>query len=201
MGEARSQTVAGFLEGLASAEPVPGGGSVAALSGSLGAALGLMVCAIASKKGTSAAVASVRERILPLRERFLTLADEDAAAFSQVMAAYRLPKDDPVRQGQIQAGLLRAASVPLDTAVSSRDLLKLLVELAPLGTKPSISDVGVGVILARAALEAALINVDTNLASITDESVRKDLAARRDALLAQGQALSSEALGIVRARL
>lgn len=201
MGEVRSRTVAGFLEELSSASPAPGGGSVAALAGSLGAALGLMVCAIASKKGESEALASLRAQLLPLAERFLSLADEDEEAFLEVIAACRLPKDDAGRPERIQTALIRAASVPLETAASSRDLLALLVELAPLGTRSSTSDVGVGAIVARAAVESALLNVDTNLVSISDERVRRDLAARRDSLRADAQTLADEALRLVRCRL
>ncbi len=201
MEETRSETVIGFLEKLSSAAPTPGGGSVAALCGSLGAALGLMVCALAAKKGGNVVSTPLCERILPLRERFLALVEEDEEAFSQVMAAYRVPKGDPLRAERIQAALLQAASVPLETAVLSRDLLALLAELAPLGTRSSVSDVGVGAILARAALESALLNVDANLVSIRDESVKEGLAARRAALLAEGQALALKALKLVRGRL
>ena len=201
MEEARTVTIGGFLEKLSSAAPAPGGGSVAALSGSLGAALGLMVCALAAKKGENAGLTSLRERILPLRERFLALVEEDEEAFCQVMAAYQLPKGDPLRAERIQATLLRATSVPLETAVLSRNLLVLLVELAPLGTRSSVSDVGVGAILARAALESALLNVDTNLVSIRDELAKEGLAAQRDALLAEGQTLALAALLVVRGRL
>ncbi len=201
MEEARSETIAGFLEKLSSASPTPGGGSVAALSGSLGAALGLMVCALAAKKGENVALTPLCEQFLPLRERFLALVDDDEEAFSQVMAAYQLPKGDPLRAKRIQSALLRAASVPLETAVLSRDLLALLVELAPLGTRSSVSDVGVGAILARAALESALLNVDTNLVSIHDEPAKEGLAAQRGVLFAEGQTLAVKALKLVRGRL
>jgi len=201
MPERRAQTVEAFLDELSSASPAPGGGSVAALAGSLAAALGLMVCAIAAKKRETPSLTSLCARILALKERFLALVDEDEGAFLEVVAAYRLPKGSSGRQDRIQAALVRAASVPLETAAAARDLLTLLGDLAPLGTRSSVSDVGVGVVLARSAVESALLNVDTNLTSIADRRASEELRARRDALLSEAEALASEGLRLVRGRL
>jgi formiminotetrahydrofolate cyclodeaminase len=197
----RSRPIETYLADLSSASPAPGGGSAAALSGAVAAGLGLMVSSIAAKKGDTPELVRLRGRILPVRERFLSLADEDEQAFSEVISAFRLKKDDPARTQRIQHALHQAAKVPLETAELARDFLALLAELAPLGTKSSTSDAGVAALLSRAALEAALLNVDINLVSITDEKTKSGLAARRDALLAEGRPLAEEVLALVRAHL
>jgi formiminotetrahydrofolate cyclodeaminase len=160
-----------------------------------------MVCALAAKRGDTPELARLRGHLLPARERFLSLADEDEQAFSKVISAFQLKRNDPARPQEIQHALHQAARIPLETATVAHDLLALLVELTPLGTKSSASDAGVAALLSRAALEAALLNVDINLVSITDERTKSSLAARRDALLAEGRTLAGEVLALVRARL
>lgn len=197
----RTRPIEAYLADLSSASPAPGGGSAAALSGAVAAGLGLMVCALAAKRGDTPELARLRGHLLPARERFLSLADEDEQAFSKVISAFQLKRNDPARPQEIQHALHQAARIPLETATVAHDLLALLVELTPLGTKSSASDAGVAALLSRAALEAALLNVDINLVSITDERTKSSLAARRDALLAEGRTLAGEVLALVRARL
>jgi formiminotetrahydrofolate cyclodeaminase len=199
--EVRSQTVGAFLEEVSSASPTPGGGSVAALAGALACGLGLMVCAIGSKKEGTAALAELDGRLRPLRERFLDLVVEDAAAFDSVMRALRLPKEDVARPEAIESALKGAAEVPLETAGRSVELLDRLVALAPLGTRQSTSDVGVAAILGKAALDAALLNVDINLAYLKDGRSSAEYTARRADLAEKGVRLAEEVLAVVRARI
>jgi formiminotetrahydrofolate cyclodeaminase len=201
MESIRPRTIAAFLDDVSSGEPTPGGGSVAALSGSLACSLGLMVCAIGLAKGENPVLESLRVRLHPLRERFVDLVDEDAAAFAAVMVAYRLPRGAPARAAAVEAALAGAAEAPLETALRSVELLDLLLELVPLGTRQSTSDVGVAAILAKASLDGALLNVDTNLAYMKDRDLIARLASRRDDLRAGGAKRAEEVLAHVRERL
>ncbi len=201
MTELREQAIGEFLAALSSGDPTPGGGSVAALSGALSAALGCMVCAIAGRKKGGQELSALSERLLSLREKLLDLAGEDAEAFSGVMAAYRLPREDPERREAIERALAGAAEVPLRVAAACVELLGILVKLAPRATPQSVSDVGVAARLAGAAVESALLNVTINLAYMRDRSRKEALVERRDKLQAEGKALAERAVEAVGLRL
>ncbi|GAB6047841.1 cyclodeaminase/cyclohydrolase family protein [Methyloparacoccus murrellii] len=165
-----------FLDELASASPTPGGGSVAAIMGALGAALVAMVCQLTlGKKGYESVDAEMAE-ILPsaeaLRGRMLALVAADIEAFDTVMAAYRLPREpDPVARGErIQSALKAATRVPLDCAHACMELIQLCQSVADKGNRNVISDAGVGVMAASAALRSAALNVQVNTGSIRDEA-------------------------------
>jgi len=190
MSKLRETTIGKFMDDLSSVHPVPGGGSVAALSAAFAAALGLMVCEIGAKKGRSESSA-LADRLLRLRERFLELAHQDATAFSEVMAAYRIPKGAPGRKEKIEKALAGAARVPLTVGEECVELLKILGELVPLATRQSVSDVGVAANLGEAALESALLNVTINLMYMKDPAAKAPLAERRDALSAEGARLAA----------
>lgn len=199
MGEIRSRTIGEFLEELSSANPTPGGGSVAALSAAIAAGLGLMVGAIGLKKREDKPIAQLVTRLNPLREDFLDFVGRDEEAFSAVMDAYHLPKEDKTRPEAIQGALRGAAEVPLQVAEGCVQLLELLVELAPLGTRQSVSDVGVAALLGKGALEAALLNVEINLAYIKNEQAIARIASRKDELSVKGAKLAKRALARVQA--
>ncbi len=194
-------TIEEFLSSLSSGAPTPGGGSVAALSGALAAALGCMVCAIAGRKKEDRELSALSDRLLSLREGLLALAGEDAEAFSRVMTAYRRMKDDPGREEAIERALAGAAEVPLRVAAACVELLALLDELVPRATTQSASDVGVAAHLADAAAESALLNVTINLAYMKDRSTKEALMKRRDELRAKGRALAERAVEAVELRL
>ena len=165
-----------FLDELASASPTPGGGSVAAIMGALGAALVAMVCQLTlGKKGYESVDAEMAE-ILPsaeaLRGRMLALVAADIEAFDTVMAAYRLPREpDPVARGErFQSALKAATRVPLDCAHACMELIQLCQSVADKGNRNVISDAGVGVMAASAALRSAALNVQVNTGSIRDEA-------------------------------
>ena len=168
-----------FLGQVASKAPTPGGGTVAALSGALGAALVEMVSnlTVGSKK-----YAEVREEFTvlgksaaDLRGRLVSLMDEDAAAFDKVMAAFKVPKDDPERKAKIQEATVVAAEVPLETARKCLEVLRQCVTAAEKGNKNAISDAGTAAALARAAIRGAGYNVRINVGSIKDEATARRL--------------------------
>ena len=177
------KTITEFLNELASDSPAPGGGSMAALSAASAAGLGSMVARLtaASKKEE---YQSVRGRMIELvdelehhRRVFMRIIDEDTAAFNDIMAAFRLPKDTDeaknFRTKKIQEAYRKATLVPYETAKLTLVIMKLLGELSEHGMNTAISDVGVGFHLAFAALEGGRLNVLINLSSIKDEEFRR----------------------------
>jgi formiminotetrahydrofolate cyclodeaminase len=178
-------TVGDLLQRLGSSAPAPGGGAAAAVAGALGAALVQMTANLSLGRPKLAAIEEQARRIEAragaLRERLAALGDADAEAFSQVSAAYRLAReseaDRAARAAAIQAALQTAASVPLQTARACAEVIELAEEAVPILNAAVISDVLVGALLARSALESAAINVEINLAAMTDAAVVERLSA------------------------
>ena len=171
-----------FLDELASSSPAPGGGSVAALSGALGAALSSMVCNLTrGKQGYEVAQDEIKEilqRSEELRKQLTELIDKDTEAFNEVMKALRLPKDNDEqkekRRQALQKAFKNAASVPLETARTCEKVLDVAQIAAEKGNKNSISDAAVSALMAQAGVNAAVLNVKINLGSIKDnEFVQK----------------------------
>jgi formiminotetrahydrofolate cyclodeaminase len=177
-----SQSTGSFAELVAQGTPTPGGGSVSAYSGVLAASLGQMVCSITISKPKYATVEPRLKQISSELERtsarLRELIAEDAESFEGVLRAYRLPKETEdekkQRAAEIQMALQSAIAVPFETAERGLDVLKLLGELAEIGTPNALSDVAVGAQLALVAVKGASYNVGANLSSITDsESAEK----------------------------
>jgi formiminotetrahydrofolate cyclodeaminase len=175
-----------FLDALASKESVPGGGSAAALGGSLAAALVSMVCNLTlGKKGYEAVegpMADLLRESEALRAELPQLLEADTQVYGQVMAAYRLPRvtaeEKAARQEAYQAALKAAAEVPLTIAERCGRIVELAMPAAEMGNTWAVSDAGVAVLLADACMRAALLNVYINLASIKDESFVAAMRAR-----------------------
>ena len=175
-GPLASMTVERFVDEVSSNSPAPGGGSVAALAGCLGAALAAMVANLTvGKKGYEAAWASsssLAERAQALKAALLRAVDDDTKAFDDVLAAMRLPKstedEKRARSDAIALAYEKATSVPLVTARLCLQAIELSQEAAVTGNRKSASDAGVGALLAKAGLEAAVLNVRINLPSVRD---------------------------------
>jgi glutamate formiminotransferase/formiminotetrahydrofolate cyclodeaminase len=184
--EAEGPTLDGWLDDLASGQPVPGGGSASALAGALAAALVEMVCRLTIGRKAYAAVEPRARQIIDeateLRRKMRHLVEEDAAAYSEVMVAYKLPKDDPARTERIDAALLAAARAPLAGARSLARLLLLAGEIGETGNKNARSDANVARMLARAAVLGMLENVRVNLESLNERSLGADVATAADTL-------------------
>lgn len=189
-----------FKDKLASNEAVPGGGAVAAVCGSLGAALGSMVCRLTEgKKNYEEQQGHIKELVKKLDEKshvFMDLIDEDANAFNDVMIAFKLPKDSledkEKRTEAIQLGMKKAAEVPLKIARLADTLFEHFDYLVVNGNKNAQTDALVGVMLARTTVLAALYNVKINLASIKDESYVNNM--RNDVLKLEKRAKDTEEL-------
>jgi formiminotetrahydrofolate cyclodeaminase len=200
-------TLGEFLERLGSSAPTPGGGAAAAVVGALGAALVEMTANLTIGRPRLADVQEQAQRIAQraadLRGRLERLADADADAFDQVTAAYKLPRADDAQKAArtqaIQSALRVAADVPLQSAQICADVAGLAEEAAPVLNSAVISDVLVGALMAQAALNSAALNVEINLASMTDSAAverystelaraRSNVSERVERILAAGRA-------------
>ena len=162
-----------FTDELAAATPTPGGGSAAAYTGAMGAALVSMVAHLTiGKKGYQEQEKSMKNILKEsetLRAELLIAVDRDSDAFDQVMVAYRMPKSDPDRKRTIQEATLKAALVPLEVAEKSLLVMGLASEAARSGNLNAISDAGSAVHLAFAALTSAAYNVRINVSELDDK--------------------------------
>jgi glutamate formiminotransferase/formiminotetrahydrofolate cyclodeaminase len=181
---AEGPSLDGWINDLAGGAPVPGGGSAAALAGTLAAALVAMVArltigrkAYATVEGRAQAILAEADR---LRGELRHLVDEDAAAYTKVSDAYKIPKGDPARAKAIDQALLGAAEVPLTVARLATDVLELAQEIGQIGNKSARSDAKVAEGLARAAIAGALENVRVNVAGLSDPALGRDLVVQAE---------------------
>ena len=198
-----------FLDELASSAPTPGGGSAAALVGAVGAALLAMVGNLTvGKKGYEAVDRSMRDLVAEsnrLRGELARLADEDVRVFGEVMAAYRMPRADDAeraaRRAAIQSALLDATEAPLELARVCCQVIHLAATAAEEGNTNVVSDAGVGVVAAHAALRAAALNVWINAGSIDDREFADRAVAELEHLLESGAERTEAVFTRVRERL
>lgn len=202
-----------YLENAKTNEPKPGGGSVAAYVGALGAALSIMVYELSvGKKSYEALEESTRkeiengvDRLNGMIDELKPLVDEDSKSFDAVLDAFKLPKDTDEQKAErteaIQKGYVHALKVPLKTANLCVDALELLDTFSENGNIHAITDVGCGILMLATGAEGALFNVFINLKSIKDEDARNEFKNEADALLQKARALRDEYLGIVYGRL
>ncbi|MCF7797792.1 MAG: glutamate formimidoyltransferase [Lentisphaeria bacterium] len=194
-----------FADELASDSPAPGGGSVAALAGSLGAALVNMVGVLTfGKKGYEAVTEEVETLSLKagaLKEKLLNLVDEDTESFNQVMAAMRMKKkteeEKNARAKAIEKATQESAKVPLKVMESALEVGKLAVRMAAVGNQNSLSDAGVGILMARAALEGAAMNVLINLQGLTDTAFVEKITGQVTSLRGEMKELAETNLGSI----
>lgn len=177
-----------FTSALASTDPTPGGGSAAGVAGAMGCALGRMAADISAGKkkideDRRSALRRARAEFEHLQERMMKLTSEDAAAFEEVMKAYKISKDSPERAGKLEASLKKAAEVPLDTARTALKSLVLVRENKSLTVGTVGSDMNCAAHLLRSAGLCALENVEINLGLMKDEGVKNKIAAQAEALL------------------
>jgi len=199
------KTLNAVLDELASSSPAPGGGSVAALSGALGAALTSMVCNLTVGKKKYAAVEDEMKKILAqaeeMRGLFTSLIDKDTAAFNKVMEAYSLPKDtDPqkaLRTAAIREATKEATMVPLEVMKHCIDALALAQQVAASGNVNSVSDAGVSALMLYAAVESAALNVRINLNSLGDSEFVGWKSEELESLRNTGRMMLEEIQGIV----
>jgi len=197
-----------FIDAVAEGTPAPGGGSAAAYSGALAAALVLMVARLTvGKPKYQAAEAECWQIITAAESLCIRLREgvkKDALAFDGILAARRLPKQTPSeqesRQEAIRLASLEAAAVPLDSARDSLAVMKLSVRLAQIGNLNAISDAGAGVYLAGAAVKAACLNVRINLTGYAADPSAQALLTQTEAVEKEAEALQTAVGAILRER-
>lgn len=202
-------TCKGFAYETASESPAPGGGSISAYMGALGAALGTMVANLSSHKPgwderwkefsgwADKGQASLRE--------LLALVDEDTAAFNRIMAALGMPKgseeEKKARAEALESATLYATEVPLKTMRAASGIYGLLTAMASEGNPNSVSDAGVGALAATAAVRGAQLNVRINAAGLADREAAARLCAEADTIAAEAAAAESEIMRIVNSKI
>lgn len=189
-----------FYETLSSKAPVPGGGGASALGGALGAALGSMVGNLTVGKKRYAdveeEVQGLLERLGGLGRDMLVLADKDAEVFAPLAASYGLPFGTPEEKTEkelvLEKNLLAASLVPLEIMEKSVEIMDILKILAEKGSRMAVSDVGVAIQFARAALLGAVMNVYINTKSMKNREKAEELNAHAARLVKAGTAEADE---------
>ena len=202
-------TVKGFAEETSRESPAPGGGTIAAYMGALGAALGGMVANLSSHKpGWDERwheFSVWADKGQELMTELLHLVDEDTQAFNRIMAAFGMPKktdeDKAARSAAIQAATLYATQVPLRTMKASFQVFDLCRAMAQEGNPNSVSDAGVGALAARAAVLGAGMNVKINAGSLKDRATADALIAEANELIARANVEEAEITKIVESKL
>jgi formiminotetrahydrofolate cyclodeaminase len=186
-----NKPVTNFLDELASNAPAPGGGSVAALGGALGAALVSMVCNLTlGKKGYEAVQSDIEDLLAQseaLRAELTNLLEEDVAVYTAYSLAAKLPRSTDEEKAErtkaVQAALKNATMVPMRIAETAVKVMDLCMTTAEKGNKWAVSDAGVAVLMAEAALRSAALNVLINLSTIKDEAFVAEKRAHLNSLL------------------
>ncbi|HNX28605.1 MAG TPA: cyclodeaminase/cyclohydrolase family protein [Syntrophomonadaceae bacterium] len=194
-----------FLEDLASDLPAPGGGGAAALSGAMGACLIAMVARLTiGKKGyeeVEAEMVDIISRSDQLYKNLAAQVDEDAAAFNEVIAAMKMPKENDsqtrLRAEAMQKSFRRAAEVPYAIAVNCMEVLDLAALIAGKGNTNLISDVGVAAEVALAGLESTMLNVRINLPYIKDEEYVTKTRRQMEIMTRSARSVKAQVLNLV----
>ncbi len=212
-GEKKEQlvdlTIEGFVEETASESAAPGGGSIAAAAGAMGAALGTMVANLSShKRGWDERweeFSDWAERGKKYHDELLFLIDEDTNAFNQVMAAFGLPQGTDAEKAEkeraIEDATKAAIDVPFRVMQTAFDSMEIIKAMAESGNPNSVSDAGVGALCARTAVMGAYLNVRINTPDLKDREFAEDRIAKGKELQDKTTALEQEILSIVESKL
>lgn len=202
-------TARGFAEETASESPAPGGGSISAYMGALGAALGTMVANLTAHKAAYddrwEEFSDYAEQGQALMERLLHLVDEDTAAFNRIMDVFAMPKstdaEKAARAAAMEAATLYATEVPLHTMEAAFEVFPLVRAMAEFGNPNSVTDAGVGALVARAAVRGAFLNVKINAAGLKDRAKAEALIARGAEIAAAAAAEEETVLTVVESKI
>jgi len=199
------KTLNGFADETASESPAPGGGSIAAYTGALGAALGVMVANLsAHKRGWDDKwnyFSDIAEKGQNIKDRLIYLVDEDTEAFNKIMSAIRLPKsssdEKQARKTALEAATKNAIEVPLRVMKTAMESYSLLDLMAKEGNPASVSDAGVGALCTHAAIHGACLNVQINCAGFSDEGYAQEKISKAKALVAESEKIQKSILAKV----
>lgn len=182
--------VTDFLNKVAGSDPVPGGGSVAALNGAIASALTAMVAGLTiGKKGyedTAEIMKHIQTLALTQKTGFVADTDRDSEAYNKVFDCFKLPKNTDeeknIRSAAIQEATKFAALVPMQVARNAYELMGIIADVAKMGNRNAVTDACVAMISARSAVLAALMNVRINLGSLKDRTFVEQLQSEADEL-------------------
>lgn len=202
-------TARGLAEETASESPAPGGGSISAYMGALGAALGTMVANLSAHKAAYddrwEEFSDVAEKGQELMEDLLHLVDEDTAAFNRIMAVFGMPKkteeEKKARAEALEAATLYATQVPLRTMKKAYEVFDIVEKMAATGNPASVTDAGVGTLAARAAVRGAGLNVRINAAGLKDRSAADALVAEASEIEKSAESRENAILAIVHSKM
>ena len=198
-------TAEGFADETSSESPAPGGGSISAYMGALGAALGTMVANLSAHKpgwdDRWEIFAKVAEKGRAIQEKLIALVDEDTDAFNRIMAVFAMPKktdeEKAARKEAMEAATLYATEVPLRTMKASYEVFDVVEDMARNGNPNSVSDAGVGTLAARSAVLGAYLNVRINAAGLKDREKADTLLKEAAAIAEKAVERETEILNIV----
>jgi formiminotetrahydrofolate cyclodeaminase len=196
------QPIRHFLDKLASKSPEPGGGSVAALTGSLGAGLVSMVCSLTLGKEKYKDVQPQVEALIKESEKLRTemqdLIQKDTEVYGGLSEVYKMPKntdaEKAARTAKMQEALKLACQVPFEIGLKSLEVARLAQRAADIGNVAAVSDAGVAVLLAQACAQSAALNVKINVNSIKDEAYNKLTWSKMQDVLKQVAALEKSVM-------
>lgn len=199
MNQPTQMTLAEFTAALASAAPTPGGGGASALVGAQAVALAQMVAELTLKNKRYAEaheeMQAVRDEAEHLRAEILSCIQKDADAFGELVAAWRLPKDDPSRVARNEAATRTAAEAPLALAEACARIFPLAERVLAKGVASARSDGELAVLFAAAAIRGALYNVRINIKNMPENEYTELLIARQKTLATQAEQAERELLG------
>ncbi len=189
-----------FLEVLSSAEPVPGGGGASAAVGAFAAALGMMVANLTIGKkryrDVEEEVQAARNRLEDIRNRLTVLVDKDAEAFAPLSRAYGLPKETEEQRQEkeriMEQALYEASVVPMEIMETVTEAMRELELLGEKGSRLALSDVGVGILFAQAALEGASLNIFINTKLMKNRERAEKLNVQAEELIRTGSSLKEK---------
>jgi len=198
------QPIRHFLDKLASKSPEPGGGSVAALTGSLGAGLVSMVCSLTLGKEKYKDVQPQVEALIKesekLRIEMQDLIQKDTEVYGGLSEVYKMPKntdaEKAARTVKMQEALKKACQVPFEIGLKSLEVAQLAQRAAEIGNVAAVSDAGVAVLLAQACAQSAALNVKINVNSIKDDAYNKETWSKMETVLKQVAALEKTVMEI-----
>lgn len=198
-------TVKDFLDRVAGSDPVPGGGSIAALNGAIAAALAAMVAGLTINKKGYETHDEIMRRIQALavkqKNEFLADVDHDSEAYNKVFDCFRMPKstdeEKTARSAAIQEATRFAALIPMQVARKSYELMSIIADVARLGNRNAVTDACVAMMSARSAVLGALMNVRINLGSLKDKAFVEQLQAEADELEYKAREKEKELLDVI----
>lgn len=196
-------TLTGFVDTTASDAPAPGGGSVSALEGALGAALTSMVCALTLGKKKYADVqdlaASTEKQALALKDRYLDIIDRDTEAFNAVSAVFSMPKetdaDKAARKAAMQAALKLCTATPMEMMELAVETLRMIDTVSGKLNASAASDLGCAILAMKSAIQGAWLNVLINVGGIDDAAFAKEAREKGERMLAEALPLADRLFG------